>query len=415
MQGLSDLSYGVLDKDFREGTHRIVDPEVTLTHITGALPVMGITRVANVTGLDRIGIPVVMVARPNSRSLSVAQGKGVTLSAAKASGVMEAIESYHGEHITRPLKIASYEELRYTHNVVDPEQLCRVGTSTYHPHLIFTWIEATDLFSNEPVWVPYEVVHTNYSRPFPAGSGCFAMSSNGCASGNHILEAINHGLCEVVERDSTTLWQALSEERKADTRIDLGTITDPSCLHILERFQNASVGVVVWETTTEIGIPGFLCSIFDLDQSVFETQYTTSGMGCHPSRIIALLRALTEAAQSRLTLIAGSRDDLSRSRYERFSNADELRRNLDFLQHQSPMRPFDKVVSFESNSIRDDASWILERLEKAGFGQALFVDLTRAEFGIPVVRLIVPGLEGAHTTEGYVPGSRARLRMQESE
>ncbi len=53
------------------------------------------------------------------------------------------------------------------------------------------------------VWLPYELVHANYTLPLPTGSGCFPASTNGLASGNHMLEAICHGLAEVIERDST--------------------------------------------------------------------------------------------------------------------------------------------------------------------------------------------------------------------
>ncbi|XXZ33194.1 YcaO-like family protein [Sorangium sp. So ce321] len=104
-------------KGFRAGTHRQVEPEETLRRVRRLMPVMGITRIANVTGLDNIGIPVVMVCRPNSRSLSVSQGKGLDLQTAQASGLMESVESYHAERIDLPLKMASYEELRYTHRV----------------------------------------------------------------------------------------------------------------------------------------------------------------------------------------------------------------------------------------------------------------------------------------------------------
>ena len=93
-------------KAYRRGTHRTVDPAATLARLQPHLAGMGITRIANVTGLDRIGVPVVMVCRPNARSLAVSQGKGLTLDAAKASGVMEAIELYHAEHIELPLKLA---------------------------------------------------------------------------------------------------------------------------------------------------------------------------------------------------------------------------------------------------------------------------------------------------------------------
>ena len=47
--------------------HRTVSPEETLARMTPLMPVLGITRIADVTGLDHIGVPVVMVTRPNAR------------------------------------------------------------------------------------------------------------------------------------------------------------------------------------------------------------------------------------------------------------------------------------------------------------------------------------------------------------
>src|SRR4051812_20202893 len=76
---------------------RIEDPSVTRARLRGRLGDYGITRVANVTGLDRLGVPVLMAIRPNSRSLTVSQGKGVETDAAWVSGVMEAIELAHAE------------------------------------------------------------------------------------------------------------------------------------------------------------------------------------------------------------------------------------------------------------------------------------------------------------------------------
>ena len=96
-------------KTYLEGTHRIVEPDVTVARMRRFMPLMGITRIADVTGLDRLGIPVTIVCRPNSRSVAVSQGKGTTLAAAEASGLMESIESYHAERITLPLKYAGYE------------------------------------------------------------------------------------------------------------------------------------------------------------------------------------------------------------------------------------------------------------------------------------------------------------------
>ena len=112
-------------KTFCRGTHRLIAPQQTLERVRGLLPVMGITRIANVTGLDKVGIPVVMVCRPNSRSIAVSQGKGIDLDAAKASGVMESIEGYHAERITLPLKLGTYEDLRYTHRITEVTGMVR--------------------------------------------------------------------------------------------------------------------------------------------------------------------------------------------------------------------------------------------------------------------------------------------------
>src|SRR5690242_12498019 len=193
-------------KSYRMGTHRLIPPEETLWRVCPLMRDMGITRIANLTGLDWIGLPVVAVCRPNARSLSVSQGKGLDLAAARASGLMEAVESYHAEHIDLPLRRASYDELRMNHPVVAVDALPRLSVNSFHPAMRLLWVEGRDLRDGMPLWLPFELVHTDFTLPLPDGSGSFLMSSNGLASGNHPLEAISHGLCEVVERDATTLW-----------------------------------------------------------------------------------------------------------------------------------------------------------------------------------------------------------------
>jgi ribosomal protein S12 methylthiotransferase accessory factor len=86
-----------MDKVVVAGTHRVRTPEQTLEIITPRLMDYGITRLADVTGLDSLGVPVVMAVRPLAATLSVAQGKGVTLELAKVSAAMECIEFWHAE------------------------------------------------------------------------------------------------------------------------------------------------------------------------------------------------------------------------------------------------------------------------------------------------------------------------------
>ncbi|TIU89460.1 MAG: hypothetical protein E5W03_03950, partial [Mesorhizobium sp.] len=167
---------------------------------------MGITRVANVTGLDRIGIPVVMVCRPNARSLAVSQGKGIDLEAATASGLMEAAELYHAEHIERPLKLGSMAELSRSHRFAEVGRLPRISGRAFTKDIVTLWIEGREMISGVTRWLPYESVRANFTVPPPPGSGFFDCSSNGLASGNTADEAVHHGICEAIERDATTLW-----------------------------------------------------------------------------------------------------------------------------------------------------------------------------------------------------------------
>lgn len=399
-------------KNFRWGTHRLVVPEETVARVRPFMPVMGITRIANVTGLDSIGIPVVMVCRPNSRSLAVSQGKGLDLAAARASGLMESVEQYHAEHIDLPLRFGSYEELRYTHNLVDVMALPLIAASRFHSNLRLLWIEGHDLLQDEPVWVPYELVHTDYTLPLPPGSGCFLATSNGLASGNHLLEAISHGICEVVERDSSALWQLLDEETVRRTRLDLDTVDDPGCREVIEKCERAGIAVAVWETTSDISIPSFTCTIVEGSEDPVRPLYPTSGHGCHPARHIALLRALTEAAQSRLTHIAGSRDDAIRSNYEWGRTPDVLRRYRAQMGTEGVLRDFHEIPSWDGETFEEDVTWELNRLRSAGITRVIVVNLTRPEFSLPVVRVVIPGLEGTDDSPGYAPGARARALVE---
>ncbi len=389
------------------GTHRTASPEETFSRVMRLAPVLGITRVANVTGLDSIGVPVATASRPNARSLSVSQGKGADVISAKVSALMESVEAYHAERIFLPLKFGAYDELRFTHSMVDPELLPKRAHSTFHGRTRIFWIEGKDLATQKAYWVPFELVHLNYTLPSLPGSGCFLGTSNGLASGNHILEAVAHGIDEVVERDATTLWHMAGEEARARTRIDPSTVDDEACREVLDRFGEAGVSAGIWETTSDIGIASFLCIILETSPNPLRPLPPSAGMGCHPAREIALLRALTEAAQSRLTMISGARDDLAEALYRKVLDPEAQRRVQDWLDRARPTRDFRMVPTHLGQSLDDDVAWQHARLEAAGFPQVIAVDLTRPELKIPVVRIIVPGLEALHSNPGYVPGVRA--------
>src|SRR5689334_3494323 len=91
--------------------HASGEVTATVSRLRAHMAAMGITRLADLTGLDRIGLPVFAAIRPNSRSVATSQGKGLTHDAARAAALMEAAESWHAERIEGPLRLASINEM----------------------------------------------------------------------------------------------------------------------------------------------------------------------------------------------------------------------------------------------------------------------------------------------------------------
>jgi YcaO-like protein with predicted kinase domain len=400
-------------KRHTNGTHRTVSPEETRARIWPLLRPLGITRVANITGLDHVGIPVVAVYRPNSRSLSVAQGKGCTLTCAEVSGVMESIEFHHAENISRPLLYGSFNQLRYTHSLVVPETLPQSGVGRYTPDFKLPWIEGVDLIQETASWVPFELVHVDLTLPLPPGSGCFPTTSNGLASGNHLWEAVSHGLCEVVERDGATLFSLLSDAEREARRVDPSTVDSPECQRLLQRFSDAGLALAIYDMTSDVGIAIFRVVVTDQELNESRPLAPSTGTGCHCTRGVALSRALTEAAQSRLTVISGSRDDLPRERYASAADLVQLRARRERVLRGDTPQAFAEAPNFESDDIGEDVVWQKERLANIGVERLITVDLTKPELDIPVVRVIIPGLEPARDVPGWVPGPRARQYLKE--
>ena len=400
---------GALDdsaKAYRGGTHRCRRPEDTLKAFLPHAARMGITRLANVTGLDSIGIPVYMACRPLSRSIAVSQGKGLTPLEAKISAFMEAAETWHGETITAPLKMVSHEELRRDHRVVDVEGLPRSRLGDFDPAQQILWVEGVPLNGGEPRWVPLELVSTNYTLPQPQGSFAFPANTNGLASGNTFTEAALHALCELIERDALSLWRLGGEAVRAATKLDPDSIDSVPARTLLAHYERAGLSVGLWDVTSDLGVPVFCCAVAERAETAVEAEL---GAGCHSDREVALLRALTEAAQSRTTRIAGSRDDYVPESYD---SAAKLARNrtAQLWLADPPRRRFADAPDLSGDTIDGDLERVLARLAAQGIHEVVAVDLTKPDIGLPVARVVAAGLEGAYQGAGsdYRPGPRAR-------
>ena len=124
------------------------------------------------------------------------------------------------------------------------------------------------------------------------------------------------GLCEVIERDQVSFWSVEQDSLNAGgrRRVIVQSIRDPVCRPLVEKCLSAGLEIFIWHATINIDIPVFTCTIIDRRNATPFPQQA-SGYGCHPIATIALARAITEAAQSRVTHISGLREDLTWSRY----------------------------------------------------------------------------------------------------
>lgn len=388
---IADRSNGRLEKRFRRGTHRADDPAHLLAAISDDLPTYGITRVARVTGLDRIGIEVYMISRPNSRGLSVTQGKGYTRDAARLSGIMEAVESWHAERPTLPLRFASRSEMALVAEL--PKAVTQLGVTQDDMPLL--WAMAVDLGTGGEVAVPFDAVHSCFlGQARLKGSTC-RVTTNGLASGANPAEAVVHALCELIERHAANRLCDLAPNDRNRMTLDLESIDDRDARALLARFNEASIGVTVWEAADEIEVPSYVACISDLQEPATPPGF---GSGCHPSRSVALNRALCEAAQSRLTRISGVRDDLTPKAYGALDRAQARyladRSNPD---ENAALRPYQAAPDIATDCLARDLWRVVDALAEAGFSQALAVSLSQ-DSRYSVVRAIVPGLRGLEAT-----------------
>lgn len=396
------------------GTIRAEDAATTLARAQRVLRSLGITRVANVTGLDHVGIPTWVAVRPLARSLTVSQGKGLTDDLARVSAVMECIELHHAEHFVprgewRSLRAAMQDE-----RFANPLLFHVHPTTTIDVSCPVEWVLGHDLIANTSRWVPRDCIDID-TVGAPDHHRMFIATSNGLASGNSIAEATLHALCEVIERDQESFWHA--RKRLAPdpprSRLRLESTTDANCRWLLDKCFAAGLEVVVWCATQELRLPTFVCTLFDHHRNT-SYPHRASGSGCHPYRRIALSRAITEALQSRLTHIVGGRDDLFWSRYRDLLRVDDEKGQAwgEALLSEPEGISFDAIPEAPPmRSIAEMQDWVLAELSANGFPQAIAVDLTQASIGIPVVHVSVPGLEGEISWDGYTPGPRMQKTL----
>lgn len=365
----------------RDGTHRTATLDATWARFAPAMARAQITRIADLTGLDTLGVPVFAAIRPMGRSLSTQQGKGITPAHARVSALMESLETWTAENLALATTRASATKLGS--RAVDVRRLPR-PRRRLDRSATWRWVRGTDLVSDREVFVPEQAVTLDTTFATPP---IFDISSNGLASGNVLVEAIAHGLAEVIERDAEARWRRAGSDR----RIVIDTIPDPICQALIERITATGARVWLWDLEGIIPVVG--CAIMeDPREPAWRTLGFYQGFGAHVDARIAIARAITEAAQTRLTYIAGARDDFFPFDYARATDPEVL---ADLWERMAAPCDtpalYDDLPTRTTRSIDEDLQGMLDAVTADGSTQVIVVDLTHAELQVPVVKVIVPG------------------------
>ncbi|WP_141584942.1 YcaO-like family protein [Actinomadura sp. WMMA1423] len=376
---------------------RSVPAAVTVRRAWPVARGLGVTRCAETTWLDRIGIPVHTATRPNAAAVIVTAGKGGTVEESRAGALMEAIEQAVAEW--SPRWAAERGDLRWA----SPRDIVAEGGPTLFsmcPALgreldvdrEISWVGAEDLISGTRIPVPAELVFHPCPKEWQAGY--WGSTTTGLASGNGVDEALLHGLCEVLERDVISF-----ESLRSSSVLVVGELP-PGPAAMIKRVRAAGLQAWLRWIPTPLGVC-FSCLIADPDLT--SPLACNGGYGFHPVAEIAAVRAVSEAAQSRLAFIQGARDDLDETAAlvrSLGAKGEERYRSELVAGFASADRTaaFDDIPTSDPARPREMLNRLLDRCRRHGFERVGAYRYPPLASPFEVVRVSVPFAE--HFTQG---------------
>lgn len=264
----------------------------------------GVTRLADITGLAGMGLPVFQAIRPLARSLTVSQGKGATPLAAKTSALLEACELAAAEALPHPgpeMPLARLPEAAQRCWAGDRGEL----TIDLDPVLPRPWLAGTLLDGGADMPMPWDLLSLDFTRaPLE-----YRANSDGLATGNSRDEAVLSALAELVEYDLVARFEQLRPIERRSLQIDCRTIDVPQLARELALVRAAGFVPRMWSIGQQHGIAAVACKLLAAGAAL-DRMTPTGGSACHPEPAIAALGALREAVQGRAALVAGVRDDI---------------------------------------------------------------------------------------------------------
>jgi len=376
---------------------RSLAPETTLLYAKQWAATAGISKVTEITDLDVLGVPVYVSVRPQARGEAFTFGKGLRRVDAEVGAYMEALEFYFAEpgigcistHWGSARDIAGHE--RADDAILDFVPLLQREVDLDGPLLLAS---AQDLESGAECSIPAELVF--YPAP-DAGQRLFGSSTNGLASGNSVLEATTQALLELIERD---IW-SFEFVRPASKLVEPASLPD-EVREIVERAERNGLQLKVRNIPNDYGMPFFAAFVFDLSNPSRRT--FNGGWACDLDRDRALVRAVTEAAQSRVAFIHGGRKvpkpEAAGSALEAQQREAKLVRQhmsgVSDTQHQVLLTDIPDVAV--AGDLQQKLDAVIERLRRVVKEPIYRVVFTPPESPLQVVRVVVPLLENLKET-----------------
>ena len=376
-----------------KGTHRVIAPKKTIEINEDKLKTAGITRNADITDLDRIGLPVYTAIRPTAEygGVSVYGGKGISKDHAKASAMMEGFERYSAERQdSDEITISSVNEISAKGDYIDPKSLNlpKEFEKKDISDISLEWSIAHDLITDKDYYIPTNAIYHPYTHDNNVES-LFKSNTNGLASGNILEEAILHGIFEVIERDA---WSIFELTHKNYSQIDLDTIESETINETIEKFTSNGINIKLMDFTADIDVPTIAASADDTVTR--DAGLLTLGIGTHLDPEVAILRALTEVAQSRATQINGAREDTVRADFAREAGYERMKRiNKYYFKQEEEQISLSDIENKSTTSINEDLEIVKNELTSNEIKHVLYHDLTRPELDVSVVRVVIPEME----------------------
>jgi ribosomal protein S12 methylthiotransferase accessory factor len=375
---------------------RIASAEMTLRHAKAWAATAGIAAVHEITALDCLGVPIFISERPDAGANPFAFGKGRVAIESEVGAYMEGIESHFAEPGAGNVETRWGLPRDLAHPIFEfaPKLDC---TAQQDQALLLA--RAEDIETGAAAWVPAELVF----NPSPdVGAVLFGASSNGLASGNSVEEASLHALLELIERD---IW-SIEFVRNRSARIAEESLP-AEVREIAERAGRHGLRLVVRAVPNDFGLPFFAAYV--CDPKTPSRRFFNGGWGCHLGRGIALMRAVTEAAQSRAAFLHGGRQPPVWD--EDQPEADGIGEQIEIVSRALPGMRFEDIADLAmEGSVTEQWAITTTCLRRVVDRPIYRVVYTPAQAPLQVVRLIVPRLEHfTATTMRVGPRMQAEL------